>query len=443
MHLRGIEWSGRGLLWLAVAGACGGAPAGLPSTVAIVDSAGITLVRNMDASVDTLAIELVETFRLGTVDGPEETQFHLINGIATDASGRYYVIDQGTQSIRVYAPDGRFVRRFGGAGRGPGQFTFIGQLFLWRDTVHAADIRDARVSLFDTAGVHLTSFANLLPNGSRIRLLQGGSAGWYVADDSLLSGRSREQVGVSRQTPTEIKRIEPGLIERVARSREAADSLLVPVTTYAGMRVFGMLGSEGGSERFVLGNPPFFEPRPSHAIDARGMVYVAHGWPYVVDVFDANGELVRRISRAHDSVQVTDALVAEVLRRARAYYDTTSERRGASYHTYTERARMPAVGYVPITREMKASAEGWLWVRRADLDPEPARLEWSIGEPPRPTYWDVFDPDGTFRMMVRLPLRFTPHQVLPDAVIGVQRDELDVQYVVRYELRQADQVRNR
>jgi hypothetical protein len=41
-------------------------------------------------------------------------------------------------------------------------------------------------------------------------------------------------------------------------------------------------------------------------------------------------------------------------------------------------------------------------------------------------------------MMVRLPPRFTLRHVQPDAVIGVLRDELDVEYVVRYELRRPD-----
>jgi hypothetical protein len=44
------------LIWLIQPTACVDAPSSSPPTVAIVDSAGITLVHNLDASVDTLVL---------------------------------------------------------------------------------------------------------------------------------------------------------------------------------------------------------------------------------------------------------------------------------------------------------------------------------------------------------------------------------------------------
>lgn len=422
-------------LSIACLAACEDGTPGTHSGFEVVDSAGIELVRNLDPAVDTLSSELIEVLRLGTVDGPEETQFHLIRDIALDAAGRLFITDLGSQSVRVFTPDGRFVRRFGGAGRGPGQFASISGLVVWRDTVHVMNASGPQASFFDTAGAHLRSYTNLLPNGSRIRLLAGGTDGWYVADDSLFGRQGREEVGVVRQTPTAIRRLDLRLLDAAVGSREAADSLLAQVVTYPGSRYFGMIGSEGGSERFVVGNRPFFEPVPSHAIDARGHVYVAPGWPYVINVYDRGGTLVRRITRAHESVPVTADLIAQVLRRAKSHYDTTSQQSGATYHTWSERARMPVPGFLPVLRSVRVSPDGWLWVRRVDVHADPVAMEWTTGEPPSATVWDVFDPDGVFRRTVRLPPRFTPLVVLADGVIGIGRDELDVQYVVRYEVR--------
>src|SRR5690606_18419581 len=45
--------------------------------------------------------------------------------------------------------------------------------------------------------------------------------------------------------------------------------------------------------------------------------------------------------------------------------------------------------------------------------------------------WDVFDDDGRFLGTLTLPARFQPLRVIGQHVYGVQRDELDVQYVVR------------
>src|SRR5687768_1661163 len=139
-------------IWLATA--CAGTDQALDAGLAAVvrDSAGVQLVHNRDATVDTTAAQLVEISRLGVVDGDENLQFDRIGGIATDDLGRLFVIDQGTRAVRVFDSNGRFVRRFGGAGRGPGEFTHVSVLFRWRDTIHVADVTTFRGALFDTTG---------------------------------------------------------------------------------------------------------------------------------------------------------------------------------------------------------------------------------------------------------------------------------------------------
>ena len=45
--------------------------------------------------------------------------------------------------------------------------------------------------------------------------------------------------------------------------------------------------------------------------------------------------------------------------------------------------------------------------------------------------WDVFDDQGRYLGPLMMPLRFQPIQFRGDAIYGIQRDELDVQYVVK------------
>jgi hypothetical protein len=425
---------------VCAAAACDGSSDALPDLlVEVRDSAGVQLVHNREARVDTQAVRLVETMRIGAVDGPEEFQFHLIRGVAVDALGRYFVADGGSNSVRVYDADGAFVRQFGGQGEGPGEFTRISGMFLRNDTVHASSGGDFRGSLFDTTGVLLKTYTSLLTNGSALSFLAAGPEGWIVGDDSLFARRGESERGVqagdSVRNVAFIALMDPRDIDGTTGSREGADSLLKRIMVLPGRRIFYELGSEGGSERFLLGNPPFFEPGPSRTYDGRGWIYVARGWPYTIDVHDARGNLARQISRANDSIPVTDEMVQEVLRRAKAHFDTTSERTGASLYTYEVRSRMPRVGYVPVINAMRASDSGWLWVRRHDLVSDPVALEWSRNAPPRPSLWDVFDPEGRYRQTVQLPPSFSLHAVTENAAIGVLRDELDVQYVVRFEVR--------
>jgi hypothetical protein len=45
--------------------------------------------------------------------------------------------------------------------------------------------------------------------------------------------------------------------------------------------------------------------------------------------------------------------------------------------------------------------------------------------------WDVFDDQGRYLGVLAMPLRFQPVEFRGDEIYGVQRDELDVQYVVK------------
>src|SRR5688572_17904472 len=127
--------------------------------VVVADSAGVQIVQNQDPALDTTAVTVTEYLRIGEVDGPEEYQFHAIRDITILEDGRLFVADNGSKTIRIYGPDGRFQKKFGGPGTGPGEFGYVTMPFVWRDTVFAYDSQGSRLaSLFDTTGVVLSSF---------------------------------------------------------------------------------------------------------------------------------------------------------------------------------------------------------------------------------------------------------------------------------------------
>jgi hypothetical protein len=421
------------LLAAFVAYGCGpGAPAPESAGVEIVDSAGVELVRNLDGRVDTTGVAVELRLRIGEADGPETLLFHQIGGIATDDAGRIFVADQGTRAIRVFDADGAYIRRFGAAGAGPGEFARVGTLFRWRDTIYAADSGRSRGFVFDTAGTLLGTIPMRLPDGTLISPLAAGPDGWFVLEDTLSAREIPYQVGVATRPAWRLARVDPSRLEEATRSRVAADSLLHPVAPVPGPRTWGVVVNLGG-QPFVGGNSALFDPAPTRTLDGRGYAYVAEGWPYVIDVYDAGGRHRRRISRAHTEVPVTDNMVEELLRRVRTHYDTT----GANptwYPAYEGRAGLPRVGFVPVVGAMLASADGWLWVRRSDVVDDPVHAAWTTGQPPQPTVWDVFDPDGRYVRSVRLPAGFTPRVVASDAVVGVQRDEFGVEAVAGYEI---------
>ena len=75
-------------------------------------------------------------------------------------------------------------------------------------------------------------------------------------------------------------------------------------------------------------------------------------------------------------------------------------------------------------RKLLPDDTGHLWVLREGSDDH-----W---------FFDVFDPEGIYLGAVDLPVvpsLFAPPVIGPGSILVVTHDELDVQYVVRYEIR--------
>jgi hypothetical protein len=181
---------------------------------------------------------------------------------------------------------------------------------------------------------------------------------------------------------------------------------------------------------------PLFEPEARPAADALGNVYLHAGAPYAIEVYDWDGRLRRRILRDVPPVPVSDDMVARHRDRVTAYWDTATHGPEWEIGKAADEAKptLPHVEALPPLGRILVSAEGTVWIERIDLDPDPLAREWTrVPRQPVATVWDVFDPDGRFLRAVEMPPKFTPRVVGPDWVVGVQRDELDIERVVRYE----------
>ena len=70
------------------------------------------------------------------------------------------------------------------------------------------------------------------------------------------------------------------------------------------------------------------------------------------------------------------------------------------------------------------------------LPDEPGNLwvaDW-VASPGLPRRWTVLDPAGRWLGAVEVPPRFFPFSIGSDWILGVERDDLDVEYVVLYPL---------
>jgi hypothetical protein len=84
---------------------------------------------------------------------------------------------------------------------------------------------------------------------------------------------------------------------------------------------------------------------------------------------------------------------------------------------------MPHPETLPAYGGLLEDRSGNLWV-----------AEWAMA-PRLPSHWTVFDNAGHWLGDVTMPQGFFPWDIGKDWVLGTERDELDVEYVVLYPLR--------
>ncbi len=149
--------AGPSFLALALLAAC--TDTGSRSTLAtpVIDTVpgGAVRVRNPGptAWADSSGWRLEEDL---TITGAGDSVAELANpsGVAVDRQGRVYVVDD---LIKVFGPDGRFLRTLGRLGDGPGEYRGA-ELTTVGDSLLLLDLRNSRLSLFDAAGHFVRSW---------------------------------------------------------------------------------------------------------------------------------------------------------------------------------------------------------------------------------------------------------------------------------------------
>ena len=98
----------------------------------------------------------------------------------SERTSEVYVADgYGNSRIAVFTYDGRFVRQWGSAGSGPGQFRVPHSITLdARGRVYVADRENARVQVFDASGAHLDTWVSKAQAQAQARTRPLSNAVW-------------------------------------------------------------------------------------------------------------------------------------------------------------------------------------------------------------------------------------------------------------------------
>ena len=370
------------------------------------DSSGVVIVENPgfpplgDAG---WSIALEPELVIGTVEGDSSYQLFRVAGAHRTADGGIAVVNAGSWQVRIYDARGSFLRSFGSRGGGPEEFGMPVLAGAVSDTLVVVDRSQHR-----TAMVH--------PDDGFVRLARvddevGGflnPAGTFGTGQVVYGGAfDMRRIGELREGMNRA--------HTFYRSANPDGSMAADFGDKPGAEFFiRTLGGDGPDSRPALvpfGKQPLATVSPDR-------FYFAANDDYEIEVYDPSGKLTRLIRLDRDPVAVTaddgsrhiEAMVAEAAQEDEA-------------RMIRQRlAQLPLPETFPAFFNLKADALGYLWAERYR---RPGQEE---------SVWDIFDPEGILTGQIEIPPRVYVLEIGEDYLLGLHRDELEVEYVHLYPL---------
>jgi hypothetical protein len=334
------------------------------------------------------------------------------------------VANGSSASVRLFTPQAKFIRELGRRGKGPGEFESVRTMRVMGDTVLIYDAILQRTTLLDRTGKVFATWRNEFDAQTRAQVvtIAAQPGGWLI----YRYQNNPIVVGQATSSPIEFK-----FTTEPQKGLQAASR---PIASVPYIRSIGIATPRG-----VTSGIPLFEPEGRFAADHRGLLYLADGYDYRISVYDPTGKRIRTLTRPHQPVPLTDKLIAAYRKEVSTYFDTAKAKHGewqlekAALET---KAKLPTRAHLPAIGLLYVSPRGTVLVERPDLRPDPllAELPAALNKP-QPAFYDLFDPSGRFLGSVRFGANFRPRAVTENAILGVERDELDVEHVVRYTFR--------
>ena len=373
------------------------------------DAPGAPIVENAAPSEGTPLWSLADSADLviGTQAGDELFTLHQV-GHARFLSGGKILVWNGWHHYLWFDSEGKFLRRGGGRGEGPSEsLTSYQPEIADGDTMIVVSRRPPKILVFGPEGSFARSVAlpANAPSVKGLQLLRLGAGGWAGLHHG---GDSPEEGGVSHE------------IWHVVRYTPELRPLDTLIALRAGMYEAGFHVEASPEAHFAAGG---------------GVLVTGEGARYELKVFDAGGELLHVI---RNSMPGPAALRAQERPRGD---------RPAPSPEFPEPVRPrepdpPKIESAPAFDGIVVANDGGVWVRRmAGPDAATVRgsaprsntvtggtLSWFAAEL-NGQEWHIYDTAGKLVARARLPPRFRPTEIAGSKVLGVWKDELDVESV--------------
>ncbi len=393
--------------------ACGG-QSSTSTLPAVVDSAGVTIVTSVEPAWqkgEGWRIDPDPVLTLGQRQaGDPNYQFLRISGGTILPDGRIVLLLAGSQELRFFSPEGKWLLSAGGNGDGPGEMRRPTGLAVTHDTLFVRDPGLGRLSAFGADGAFLASW--LYPNlGESGRIFPNDrlSDGTWIGTPGVGIGSHPTSANTTARFPVTYVRLSEDL-------RRVEDT----VVTTAGAEQHLSLGRTGpeGFGMITVRPPPFGRITPVTTAGYR-VIWGDTGIPEI-RIHAPTGELQAILRWTAPRIPVTPDLIAKVRDASLALVAGDSV---AQKEVEERFAIAPVATEVPAFSNILADADGAIWVAEYPILPSDS------------TRFRIFDQLGQMLGTVALGPMHSVLEVGRDRILAVWRDADGVEQVRVYRLR--------
>jgi hypothetical protein len=351
------------------------------------DSAGVRIVDNGTRPAGPeIRVAATPELTIGSQMGSAQFTLHRVSDARSLSDGRLVVVNG--RELLWFTPDGKFMARGGGAGDGPHEFReFAGLSVLTGDTIIAIDRLPANAKFFAPDG----RFIRALPLAS----MRSAPMSFGAVTANIWAGLAFG----GEKVPARVAEFrEDWLVTRHELSGTRADT----ITLLAGESYYGDL------RRSVRLHG---SPQALHTA-RHGRIAAANSGTYEVKLFDEKGRMTHLIRNALPNPPLS-SIPEDTL--------TPGAGRRAEVGGTAPALQLPTAPSAPAFHFIMIASDQSMWLRR--------------NHPLTPAAdWHVYDANGVWISSVQLPGRFRLTEITRTGILGVLRDELDVEYVVRYRI---------
>ena len=387
----------------------------------VTDSAGVRIVTSTSGDLVYARVANEPALRIGALDGPDAFLFQRIVAVACDVDRNIVVADDGPLEVRVFDDEGNHLRTMGGRGEGPGEFRGFDGAWAGPDR-----------SIVVVNGFPPATIVHFGPDGSVLG--QARLTGVMASPPPFL-----HPLGLTgtRQLLSSVEHLvledhrEP-FRAPVVFVRHGFDGVLLDTVAHLPGRPGTVLHAPDRTDA-AMGLPPLPLSAGPTAAGSTAGIALTDGERYEVRFLDTSGSL-SRIARLAEAPPVrTDTHVeAYVTSMVKGIADRFGDRLEDFFPGGEERMlreqrdlhqSLPLLERLPGYVRLLFADTGTLWALRYVLPGAAVQR------------WDVFGEDGGHLGAVDIPAWLRVYCISHGQLVGVTRDELDVQHV---EIRELD-----